>query len=149
MTSLVRWEPFHEINNFRDTVNRMWEHNYGFLSPNGGNPDWIFPVDMHENSEAILLQAEIPGLKREDISLNFRDNVLTIRGERKCEECEDKEASHLRSERHYGSFCRSFVLGVPIDGEQISASYRDGVLHVRLPKQENAKERKIEISLEN
>lgn len=144
--SLVRWEPYQEFNNFRDSVNRMWDNNFGMISP-GSQQNGIFPVDMKDTPEAILLQAEIPGMKKEDICLSYRDNILTIKAERKCEEKCEKENNYLRSERRHGMFTRSFSMGTPIDGDKITASYKDGILHVNMPKQEKAKEKKIDISI--
>ncbi len=147
--SLVKWEPMQELTNFRDAMNRLWENNFGYLTGHSDQDQgqrWMFPVDIQDNPDTILLHAEIPGMKKEDITIHFRDNVLTIRGERKAEK-KEKETNHIKTERQYGAFSRSFSMGVPIDSENITASYKDGVLQITLPKQEVAKEKKIDIAI--
>ncbi|MEW6727126.1 MAG: Hsp20/alpha crystallin family protein [Bacillota bacterium] len=129
--SLVRWDPFRELSALQHSINRLFEDIY----PRQGNltQGWMFPVDIKETPEAILVKAEIPGVSKDDIKVTFDNNVLTIRGERKSEEKEEG-ANFLRVERKYGSFSRSFSVDVPVDQEKIKASYKDGVLEVVLPK---------------
>lgn len=129
--SLVRWDPFRELSALQHSINRLFEDIY----PRQGNltQGWMFPVDIKETPEAILVKAEIPGVSKDDIKVAFDNNVLTIRGERKSEEKEEG-ANFLRVERKHGSFSRSFSVDVPVDQEKIKASYKDGVLEVVLPK---------------
>ncbi|MGC7847208.1 Hsp20/alpha crystallin family protein [Desulforudis sp. 1088] len=129
--SLVRWDPFRELSALQHSINRLFEDIY----PRQGNltQGWMFPVDIKETPEAILVKAEIPGVSKDDIKVTFDNNVLTIRGERKSEEKEEG-TNFLRVERKYGSFSRSFSVDVPVDQEKIKASYKDGVLEVVLPK---------------
>ena len=105
-----------------------------------------FKVDISEDEDAFYIEAEIPGLKKEDISLGVEEDVLTIKGERK-KETEEQGKNYHRVERNYGSFSRSFNLGELIDQENIEASFENGVLHVSLPKAQQVRKTK-EITIE-
>ncbi len=104
-----------------------------------------FKVDISEDENAFHIEAEMPGLKKEDIALGIEEDVLTIRGERK-QKTEEQDKNYHRIERTYGSFSRSFNLGEMIDQENIDASFENGILHVHLPKaQQVRKNKEIEI----
>ncbi len=105
---------------------------------------WQPAVDVFEGKDAIKIVAELPGVKPEDVRLSLENNLLTIRGEKKQEAEERSERLH-RYERSYGSFERAFVLPSSVDGEKISAEYRDGVLTVLVPKAERARPREIPV----
>ena len=106
----------------------------------------MFPVDIKENPETVVVRAEIPGIKGEDIKINLHENQLTIQGERK-QETEEKGDRFIRVERSYGSFYRAFSVGVPVKADEIKASYKDGILEVVLPKEEKAKPKEIQIEV--
>jgi len=106
---------------------------------------WVPPVDVAETQEKILVRAEVPGMKQEDIQIEFENGLLTIRGERKIEKTET--VTWLRVERTYGNFSRSFTLPRTVDPEKISASYREGVLEIEVPKREEAKPKQIRIEV--
>ena len=103
-------------------------------------------IDMKETDNSIVLSAELPGIDEKDVDVSLRDNVLTLKGEKKSEKTEDKEDYHM-TERHYGSFQRAFRLPDSIDPDQVTAAFDKGVLTVNVPKREEAKkaERKIAI----
>ena len=105
---------------------------------------WYPAVDIFEDKDAVKIMAELPGVKPEDVKLSLENNLLTIRGEKKQEAEERNERVH-RYERSYGSFERAFVLPSTVDGEKISAEYRDGVLTVTVPKAERARPREIPV----
>ena len=100
-----------------------------------------FKVDILEDEGAFHIEAEMPGINKEDISLGVEEDVLTIKGERK-QETEEQRKDYHRIERTYGSFSRSFNLGEFIDQEQIEASFDNGVLHVTLPKTQQVRKNK-------
>lgn len=106
---------------------------------------WVPPVDVAETQEKILVRAEVPGLKQEDIQIEFENGLLTIRGERKLEKT-DGTTWH-RVERTYGAFSRSFTLPRTVDAERIAASYREGILEIEVPKKEEAKPKNIRITV--
>jgi HSP20 family protein len=108
---------------------------------------WALPVDIHEDKDNIVVKAELPGMKRDDVSIEVRDNVLTLKGERK-QDKEIKKENYLRIERVYGKFSRSFFLPHPIVADKVKASYKDGVLEITLPKTEEAKSKAIPIKID-
>ena len=105
---------------------------------------WMPVFDMSETDKELVLKVEVPGMDSKDINLTLSDGCLTISGEKKHEEKEEKEHYH-RTERRYGAFCRNVALPANVDPDKIDATYKDGVLTVTLPKTESAKTRKIEI----
>ena len=107
---------------------------------------WVPPVDVAETQEKILVRAEVPGMKQEDISIEFENGLLTIRGDRKLEKSEG--VTWHRVERIYGNFSRSFTLPRSVDPEKISARYRDGILEIEVPKREEAKPKQIRIHVQ-
>jgi HSP20 family protein len=106
--------------------------------------DWTPAVDIKEEADRYLLHADIPGVKADDIEVSMDKGVLTIKGERKHESTESKEG-YKRVERSHGVFMRRFSLPDGVDGENISASSKDGVLEVVIPKSEPEKPRRIEV----
>jgi HSP20 family protein len=105
---------------------------------------WHPAVDVFEGKDAVKIVAELPGVKAEDVKLSLENNLLTIRGEKKQEAEVGNERVH-RYERSYGTFERAFVLPSTVDGEKISAEYRDGILTVSVPKSERARPREIPV----
>jgi len=145
--AIVRWDPFRDLDNLHYTINRLFDDRYQKY-PDSGNltQNWMFPVDIKEDDSSITLHAEIPGMSKDDIKLSYNDNVLTIRGERKSDVREEK-VNYIKVERKYGFFSRSFSIDVPVDYKAIKASYKDGILEVKLPKIEKSKAKDIEIEI--
>ncbi|HVL67802.1 MAG TPA: Hsp20/alpha crystallin family protein [Vicinamibacterales bacterium] len=142
--AVVRWDPARELASMEvDRLNRMFSN---FFEP--FNRTWTPAVDIYETDDhQVVLKCELPDMKREDISITFENNTLTIRGERKLDESVKRE-NYQRLERFYGQFSRSFTLPATIDASNISASYREGVLTIRLPQREEAKPKQIEVATE-
>ena len=112
----------------------------------GLSRSWVPPVDIYETEQReVVIKAELPDMKREDISITFENNVLTLKGDRKVEH-EVARDRFQRMERFRGTFSRSFTLSATINAANISASYKDGVLTVRLPQREEAKPKQIAIA---
>jgi len=103
-------------------------------------------VDIAETQNDVVLRAELPGLKQDDIDIELTGDTLTLRGERKFEN-EERKDNFVRVERSYGRFQRSFTLGVPVQNDQVSATYRDGMLEIHLPKSEQTRPRKVQVSV--
>jgi HSP20 family protein len=143
--AIIRWSPARELEGMEiDRLNRMFANFYGEAFVQG----WVPPVDIFETDEhEVVLKADLPDMKREDISLTFENGVLTIKGERKFEQETQRENYH-RAERHHGTFSRSFTLPNTVDATRISASYKDGLLTVRLPQREEAKPKQIAVNVE-
>jgi HSP20 family protein len=108
---------------------------------------WVPPVDVFEDKDAVRIVAELPGVKPEDVQISLENNVLTVRGEKRQTAEENSDRVH-RYERYYGIFERSFSVPTTVDAEHIKATYDLGVLTIRLPKMERAKPRQIEIKVE-
>ncbi len=145
--SITRYDPFRDLRSLQDEVNRLFSTN---LSRNYGDEGiargaWTPNVDIYENKEQIVLEAELPGMKREDFELTVENNLLTLRGERRFEKRDEQDNYH-RVERAYGSFTRSFTLPQTVSSESAVAEYQNGVLRVVLSKREEVKARRIEIS---
>jgi HSP20 family protein len=107
---------------------------------------WTPAVDIYENNDSVVVKAELPGVEKDQISVEVKDGILTMRGERKFEK-EVKEESYHRIERSYGSFQRSFSLPVSVNQEKVTARFQDGVLEVKLPKKEQAKPKQIQVDV--
>ena len=144
--TITRYDPFRDLRNLQEEVNRLFTGNAGRTFDDEGiaRGSWSPSVDIYENKEQIVLEAELPGMNREDFDLTVESNVITLRGERRFEKKEDTDNYH-RVERAYGSFTRSFTLPNSVSGEGASADYRNGVLRVTLPKREETKARRIEV----
>ncbi len=136
--------PWRELDTLSNRLGQMFADE-GFPMPsNGGN--WMPAVNVEETSDKLVLTAELPGLKREDVELEVENNILTIRGEKSDERQEGDESKRYHVwERRYGSFQRSFTLPRTVRADEISAEFKDGILHVSMPKAPEAKSRRIEI----
>lgn len=148
MTALMRWDPFRELEEMSDRLNRMFAR--PATRTNGKETivvaDWTPTVDISETDGGYQIKAEIPDVKKEDVKVTLEDGVLTIQGERK-QEKEEKGKKYHRVERSYGSFVRSFSLPDLIDEEKVKAEFKDGVLNLHLPKSEKAKPKAIEVKV--
>jgi len=144
--SVVRWDPFRDFlamhNEFDNLCSRDWAPVRKSVA---ASPDWVPPVNVRETEKQFLFSFEVPGVKKEDITLEIIDDTLTVRGERHQEDEQKKEGA-LRIERRYGKFTRSFTLPVNVNASEAKASYKDGVLEIALPKAEAPKAKQIEIA---
>lgn len=147
--TITRYDPFRDLRNLQEEVNRLFTGNVGrsFEDEGIARGSWSPSVDIYENKEQIVLEAELPGMKREEFDLTVENNTLTLRGERQFEKKQEADNYH-RVERAYGSFTRSFTLPNTVSGEGATADYRNGVLRVVIPKREETKARRIEIRSE-
>lgn len=146
-TGLTRWTPGSEL--FRDRFSRLFDQAFAdFRNFETGEDvasrNWMPAVDISETDDALLLYAELPGMTKDDVDITLENNLLSIRGERKFEKEAQKENFH-RIERTYGSFSRSFTLPSNVRSDEVKASFKDGLLHIEIPKAEEAKPRKISI----
>src|SRR5262245_26793965 len=146
--ALARWTPYRDMMTIRDEMNRVLNDVFG----RGGSDEsawpsgaWAPPVDIYETDNALVMKAELPGFSKDDINIEMKDNTLVIRGERKRED-EVKEGNYHRMERVYGAFQRSFLLPTTVDQEKVKASYKDGILELRLPKVQAAQPKRISVS---
>ncbi len=147
--ALVRWDPFRELEEVSDRLNRVFARP-ATRTANGNETmivaDWTPSVDISETEQEYQIKAEIPDVKKEDVKVMLEDGVLTIQGERKHEK-EEKGKKYHRIERSYGSFVRTFSLPDVIEEEKVKADFKDGVLNLHLPKSEKAKPKAIEVNV--
>jgi HSP20 family protein len=148
--ALAKWDPFKEVTTLQERINRLFEDAFPRtrereedLSPG----IWRPAVDIYEGETAVVLKAELPGIKKGDVSVEVKDNVLTIKGERKAES-EIKEEMYYRRERTYGSFSRSFNLQYTVTPDKIKARFKDGVLEIEVPKPEEEKPKQINVNVD-
>jgi HSP20 family protein len=133
---------------FRERLNRLFEDGIITFEPqayeNFPLSSWAPACDVYETDKEIVVKAELPEVKKENVQVTFDQNVLTIRGERKFEE-ETERKNYHRVERSYGEFMRSFTLPAFVDPTQINAEFNEGMLRVTIPKREAAKPKQVEI----
>ena len=139
--TLVRFNPFEDFHQHLD----RWVGNFAGEKDSVGR-NWAPAVDIFERGEDTIVRAELPGVRKEDVDLKVENNVLTLRGEKRRDEAAEQEHYH-RSERHYGSFTRSFKLPSTVDTSRIQARYENGVLEIVVPKAEEAKPKQIEVKV--
>ena len=143
---LVRWEPFAGFGSLRSVFNDLFDGNdhSQWMQPNKSK--WYPAMDVLESKDAYLVRAELPGMKKEDIKVEVKDGTLTLSGETKTEKpVEGVEYRHV--ERIASKFWRSLSLPETVKQDSIEATYKDGILEIRVPKAEEAKPRQIEISV--
>lgn len=134
-----------QFNRLRDEIDRVFESTFGGLpATTGFFEGWTPAIDLFEDHEKFTVQAELPGMKKEDIQINLHGNTLNLSGERKSED-QQRQGENYRSERYFGRFQRSITLPQPVDAGRVDASYKDGLLCIRLPKTEEAKRKQIEV----
>jgi len=150
MSALTSWNPLRELGSLENRLDRL----FGMTSPsrNGEKEamtvsQWTPLVDIIEDNNEYLVKAELPELKKEEVKVNVENGELTISGERKSEK-EEKGKKFHRIERSYGSFLRSFTLPESVNADKVSAEFKDGVLSVHLPKDEKAKPKSIEVTVQ-
>jgi HSP20 family protein len=145
--TIMRYDPFRDLRTLQEEVNRLFSTNMSraFDDEGIGRGAWAPSVDIYENKDHIVLEAELPGMKQEDFDLSIENNVLTLRGERKFEKTDESDSYH-RVERSYGAFTRSFTLPQTVSAEGANAEYNNGVLRVTLPKREETKARRIQVT---
>jgi HSP20 family protein len=154
--SLAPWRPFGEMAHWESEMERMFEDFFGRrLRPIWGERWWptktpevsIPAVDLYEEKDEIVAKVDLPGLEKDNIEVNISDHLLTVKGEKKREE-ETKEADYYRSERSYGSFTRTVDLPKEVQVDKAQASFKNGVLMVRLPKTEEAKKKETKVKVQ-
>jgi HSP20 family protein len=143
MATLDRWEPFR--GSYDSQLNRLFTDFFGRTSQDQNLTPWAPAVDIFEGEHELVVKADLPDIKPEELDIRVENNILTIRGERKFEK-KAEEKNYLRVERSYGSFARSFSLANTVNTEAIKADYKDGVLTVSIPKREEAKPKQIKVN---
>lgn len=132
------------LKEFFDYENSFWGFPLKNTLREGGRDNWVPALEVKSDENNVYVKADLPGLKKEDISVTIDDNILTVKGERKFEKEEKNKQYHL-TERSYGVFERSLSLGTNVDASRIKANYKDGVLDITIPKSEKTKAKQIAV----
>ncbi len=147
--AIVKWDPFKDMVTMKDRMNRLFDEVFSksqfYGDENMRDGLWSPSVDIYETENNVVLKAELPEIDEKDIDIKLEDNILTIKGERKLENETEKE-NYYRMERSYGAFSRSFSIPSRVDQNNVSATCRDGVLKVTMPKNKEAQQKKIPIN---
>ncbi|MEC9082590.1 MAG: Hsp20/alpha crystallin family protein [Pseudomonadota bacterium] len=151
MSNITRWNPISEFEDMMNRYNRM----FGLARTNGeqegkdlfSRSDWAPAVDIKETPEAFMVEAELPGMTKDDVKVTVHEGVLTIQGERKSEE-ETKDKKLHRIERFYGSFMRRFTLPDNVDENSVTANFKDGLLTLTIQKAEPKEPKAIEVEVQ-
>lgn len=146
------WDPFRELGSLENRLERFFGRSPSSLTGDGGKEDmtvtqWSPAVDISEDDKGYTVKAELPDIKKEDVKVCVENGDITISGERKFEK-EEKGKKFHRVERTFGSFVRSFTLPEGVSGDKVSASFKDGILEVHIPKDEQAKPKSVEVQVQ-
>mgnify|MGYP001050160477 CR=1 FL=1 len=144
---LTTWKPFRELERMRGEMDRLWDSFFEGRPRVREFSGWFPSVDISETKNDLIVKAELPGMDPKDINISLNDGQLTIKGEKKHEKEEKEENCHF-IERSYGSFTRSVLLPKEVQRDKITASYKNGVLKVTLPKSEEAKKKEVKVKVE-
>ncbi len=143
--TLIHWNPMHELAKTQKQFSTLLnEALHRETVPYAGRETWSPAVDVSETAEGYTFAIELPGMTPETVSVEVKDNVLTVKGERKEAMLKDG-TQYLHRERSYGRFARVFRMAKPVNADSVTASYRDGVLSIAVPLREEAKPRKIHV----
>ncbi|HXX13605.1 MAG TPA: Hsp20/alpha crystallin family protein [Candidatus Eremiobacteraceae bacterium] len=145
--SLTPFQPFRGFTSLQGQINRLFNEAFDRTSEEGNLTSWAPAVDIYETEHNLVVKADLPDIKPEELDIRVENNILTIRGERKFEKKVD-DNNYLRVERAYGSFSRSFSLANSVNTEAIQADYQNGVLTLNMPKREEAKPKQIKVRVE-
>jgi HSP20 family protein len=145
-TAISRFEPFRS-NPVQDQISRFFNEAFERSSDESSITTWAPAVDIFETEQELVVKADLPDIKPEELDIRVENNILTIRGERKFEK-KVNESNYLRVERAYGAFSRSFSLANTVNSEAIKAEYKNGVLTLTVPKREEAKPKQIKVNVD-
>jgi HSP20 family protein len=138
--ALTRWEPFAELGELRSRFDRMFDELI-----DGRRREWTPAIDVVRDNGNLIMRADVPGTKPEEVKIEVKDHILTVSGEHE-ERKEEKDKHFLRRERRYGSFCRSMALPAGVDAEKIKAKTHDGVVEVTIPLPKEAEKEPVTIT---
>ena len=146
MAYLTRYEPFRELVNFQNQMNRIFQDYSRGSDELLTSGTFVPAVDIYEDEHSITLKLEVPGIEEKDLDIKLENNTLTVKGERNFEK-EEKEENFHRIERRYGTFYRAFTLPSTVDTEHVQANYQNGILKVELSKKPEAQPKQIKVNV--
>jgi HSP20 family protein len=148
--ALVKWDPFRDVAELQNRINRMFDDSFG---PSRDREDevnmcaWKPAVDIYETETGVILSVDLPGVGKENVAVEVRDNILTLKGER-FPKIEINQEAYYRQERCYGTFQRSFTLHHTIQPSLIKATFKDGMLEIEIPRPEEEQPQQITVKVE-
>ena len=148
--ALVKWDPFRDVAELQNRINRMFDESFGRsreLDDEISLRAWRPAVDIYETDNGIVVAAELPGVNKENVAVEVKDDVLTLKGERLANP-EIDEDRYYRRERFFGPFKRSFTLHENIQPDQIKATFKDGILEIEIPRPTQEKPKQITVNVE-
>ena len=146
---MQRWDPFADLRQMQNTVDRVWRRASSNPSPPSDTPEieaWAVPLDVVRKGEDTLIRASMPGVSPDDIKVSIEDNVLTIKG-KTAEQFEESDSNFLMRERRSGSFHRSLRLPESVDPDKVQPHYEHGVLTITVPKAEGKRARQLQVQV--
>ena len=151
--TVERWRPFGAgmdrwggVSDIQGEVNRLFDNFFGRPASSAAGRTWAPPVDLYETKDDLVLTMELPGVRDKDVTVSITGDLLTVKGERRLEH-DAKEQQFLHVERVAGKFERLVQLPIPVQGDKVKATYRDGVLEIKLPKTEEIKPKEIKVDI--
>jgi HSP20 family protein len=145
--TLTQFQPFRGVSSLQEQINRLFNETFERGTDEANLTTWAPAVDIFETEHSLVVKADLPEIKPEELDIRVENNILTIRGERKFEK-QVNEKNYLRVERAYGSFSRSFSLANTVNPDAIQAEYKNDVLMLTIPKREEAKPKQIKVRVE-
>ena len=148
--SIVRWDPFRDVAALQDRINRIFSESFGSsreLDDDSAHYDWRPTVDIYETADGFILKVELAGIEKEDVSVEVKDNILTLKGERLLDP-EIKDEQYYRKERAFGKFQRSFTLQESIKPEHVKAAFKNGILTITVPRPTKEKTKQVTVNID-
>ena len=148
--ALVKWDPFRDVAELQNRINRMFDESFGRsreLDDQTSLRSWRPAVDIYETENGIVLAVELPGVSKESVAVEVKDDILTLRGERIADPA-ISEDSYYRRERLFGPFKRSFTLNQNVKPDQIKATFKDGILQIEIPRPVQEQPKQITVNVE-
>ena len=146
--SMIRWEPFDEMMSMRESMDRLFEDFFSRRPRQAGPLVWQPAVEIWETDTDIMVKAELPGIDPKNVEVNVTGDVLTIKGEAKTAQ-EEKRRNYYRRELRYGAFQRAIALPIEVKGDEAKATFRHGILEVKVPKAERVRPRSVKVEVED
>ena len=145
--SLIRWDPFDDLASLRESMDKLFEEFFTRRPDRGRAPvAWQPAIEAYETDGDVVVRAELPGIDPKQVEISVTEDTLTLKGEAKSEQ-EEKKRNYYRRELRYGSFVRSIALPSGVQGDRASASYKNGILEIKVPKSERAKLKTVKVEV--
>ena len=148
--AIVKWDPFRNVAALQDRINKLFDDSFPHQESKDDDLafcDWRPLVDIYETDGGVVIRVDLPGVKKENVAVEIKETILTIKGER-IEECNVAKENYLRKERCCGHFQRAFNIQYIVSPDQIKARIKEGVLEVEIPKPEEAAAKKIKVNID-